>query len=223
MNLGFLLRGLFMVALLVAALLAIAGRIAYWQAWAFGALNTLLIAVFAAVFADDLESIAERMRPAPGTKAWDRAIMALFMPAAGAVFLVGAVDAGRLALGPPLPWGFYPPAYALYLCGAFLHLWAVQSNRSYRSTVGRPTADAPAPSEAGPYQLVRHPGYAGIILMEVGIAAALGSVWALVPAGFAVLLLVLRSALEDATLRRELPGYLDYARRVRFRLIPAVW
>jgi protein-S-isoprenylcysteine O-methyltransferase Ste14 len=77
--------------------------------------------------------------------------------------------------------------------------------------------------DSGPYRLVRHPGYAGNILPLPGIALALSSVWTLIPAAVALIITVTRTALEDRTLRAELPGYRDYARRVRYRLLPGIW
>jgi protein-S-isoprenylcysteine O-methyltransferase Ste14 len=70
---------------------------------------------------------------------------------------------------------------------------------------------------------VRHPGYAGNILPLLGIVLALGSVWTLIPAAVALIITVIRTALEDRTLQEELPGYRDYARRVRYRLIPGIY
>ena len=78
-------------------------------------------------------------------------------------------------------------------------------------------------ASAGPYQYVRHPGYVGITLLTLGTPLMLGSAWAFIPAGATVLLTVFRTALEDATLQRELDGYADYAARVRYRLLPGVW
>jgi protein-S-isoprenylcysteine O-methyltransferase Ste14 len=70
---------------------------------------------------------------------------------------------------------------------------------------------------------VRHPGYAGNILPLLGIVLALGSVWTLIPAAVALIIAVIRTTLEDRTLQDELPGYRDYARRVRYRLIPGIF
>jgi protein-S-isoprenylcysteine O-methyltransferase Ste14 len=77
--------------------------------------------------------------------------------------------------------------------------------------------------DTGPYAIIRHPGYFAAFLLFVGFALSLGSWWALIPAGFASLVLVLRTVWEDRTLHAELPGYAAYAQRVRFRLIPGVW
>jgi protein-S-isoprenylcysteine O-methyltransferase Ste14 len=70
---------------------------------------------------------------------------------------------------------------------------------------------------------VRHPGYAGNILALFGIVLALSSVWTLIPAAVASIIAVIRTVLEDRTLKEELPGYRDYARRVRYRLIPWIY
>jgi protein-S-isoprenylcysteine O-methyltransferase Ste14 len=70
---------------------------------------------------------------------------------------------------------------------------------------------------------VRHPGYAGNILALFGIVLALGSAWTLIPAALAIIITVIRTVLEDRTLQEELPGYRDYAGRVRYQLIPGIY
>ena len=70
---------------------------------------------------------------------------------------------------------------------------------------------------------MRHPGYAGNIPPLLGIVVALGSVWTLIPAMAALIITVIRTTLEDQTLQDELPGYRDYAERVRYRLIPGIF
>ncbi len=77
--------------------------------------------------------------------------------------------------------------------------------------------------DSGPYRFVRHPGYAGNILALFGIVLALGSVWTLIAAAVALIIAVIRTVLEDHTLQEELPGYRDYVRRVRYRLIPGIY
>lgn len=77
--------------------------------------------------------------------------------------------------------------------------------------------------DSGPYRIVRHPGYAGNILPLPGIVLALGSVWEIIQASVAMVIRVTRTVLEDRNLQEERPGYMDYARRVRFRLIPGIY
>jgi protein-S-isoprenylcysteine O-methyltransferase Ste14 len=77
--------------------------------------------------------------------------------------------------------------------------------------------------DSGPYRIVRHPGYAGNILPLPGIVLALSSVWTFIPAVAALIIAVARTALEDWTLQDELPGYRDYAQRVRYLLFPGIY
>ncbi len=75
---------------------------------------------------------------------------------------------------------------------------------------------------SGPYRYVRHPMYLSLVLSWLALALLLGSYWALVPGLLASTVIVVRTALEDRTLREELRGYTDYAIQVRYRLIPAI-
>ena len=76
---------------------------------------------------------------------------------------------------------------------------------------------------SGPYRWVRHPAYTGSILYEIAVSVLLASWPALIASGVSTALLILRTVLEDRTLQAELAGYADYARRVRYRLLPGIW
>jgi protein-S-isoprenylcysteine O-methyltransferase Ste14 len=75
----------------------------------------------------------------------------------------------------------------------------------------------------GPYRFVRHPGYLGAVLGALVTPLLLGSAWTFVPAGLVAALFVVRTGLEDRTLRAGLSGYDEYARQTRFRLVPWIW
>jgi len=75
----------------------------------------------------------------------------------------------------------------------------------------------------GPYHFIRHPGYAGMCVFTLVTPLILGSYWALVPAAATASGIALRTVMEDSTLHNGLDGYADYARRVRYRLLPAIW
>ena len=75
----------------------------------------------------------------------------------------------------------------------------------------------------GPYRYVRHPGYVGYIISWIATSLALGSLWALIPAGLVLITLTIRTALEDRTLLEKLDGYSEYAKQVRYRLLPGIW
>src|SRR5262249_32772007 len=101
--------------------------------------------------------------------------------------------------------------------------WAEAVNQFFEKTVRIQTDRGQKVIDTGPYAIVRHPGYVGFMLFFVCSALCLGSVWALIPAGLASGLVVLRTRSEDQTLQAEVPGYQDYAQSVRYKLIPGVW
>jgi protein-S-isoprenylcysteine O-methyltransferase Ste14 len=110
-----------------------------------------------------------------------------------------------------------------FCAAAMFHLWAIVANEFYVSTVAVQPERGHRTIDRGPYAIVRHPGYLGIIVMELAIPLVLGSLWALIASGLAAAVLLLRAGLEDRVLRAELPGYAEYARRVRARVVPGVW
>ena len=101
--------------------------------------------------------------------------------------------------------------------------WAMLANPFFEKTVRIQEERGHHVATGGPYRFVRHPGYVAFILMGFALPLGVGSAWALVPAGLNAALIVARTALEDRTLRRELPGYAEYAQRTRYRLLPGVW
>jgi protein-S-isoprenylcysteine O-methyltransferase Ste14 len=220
-NTGLALIGTLAVALITLLLLLLAGRLSYWQGWVFAGVNEALVITMAALFSTESRAIRERMRFTAASIWWDRLFLALFMPANLAVVVLAVLDAGRMHIGPEPPPYLYPLCYLVYMGAAYLHLRAVSSNNFYVGAVS--VKEGQHVSDRGPYRWVRHPGYAGIILMMPCIALVLGSFVALIPAGIIALLVVGRTALEDRLLRNELEGYTEYADRVRYRLIPWIW
>lgn len=112
---------------------------------------------------------------------------------------------------------------ALIAVGYTFASWAMIENRFFSGVVRIQLDRGHTVCDSGPYRIVRHPGYAGNILALPGIVLALGSLWTIIPAVVAVIIVVIRTALEDRTLQEELPGYLNYARGVHYRLIPGIY
>ncbi len=112
---------------------------------------------------------------------------------------------------------------ALFVPGWALVIWSMAVNPFFEKTVRIQTKRGHRVVDAGPYAYVRHPGYVGFAAWMLSTPLMLGSAWAFVPALLAVIGFAIRTALEDRTLQAELPGYADYAARVRFRLVPGVW
>ncbi|HSW63430.1 MAG TPA: isoprenylcysteine carboxylmethyltransferase family protein [Dissulfurispiraceae bacterium] len=209
-------------AVIAVAMFAPAGRIDWWQAWAFLGIFFGTIA-FNAVFIlrRDPELIAERAETKKNTKGWDKTMTA----AITVMTLLALVVAG---LDVRFGWSSVPLAVSvsglvLVVVGNALVSWGMAANRFFARTVRIQQDRGQTVCSAGPYRFVRHPGYAGMIVYGLAMAPGLGSWWALVPAVLAAVAFVVRTLLEDHMLQTELPGYSDYTTRVRYRLVPGIW
>jgi protein-S-isoprenylcysteine O-methyltransferase Ste14 len=107
--------------------------------------------------------------------------------------------------------------------GWSLHIWAMVANRFHAKVVRIQSDRGQTVVTDGPYRYVRHPGYVGGIMLNFASPIMLGSLWALIPGVLGVLLLAIRTVLEDRMLLEELEGYKEYAQRVYYRLLPGIW
>jgi protein-S-isoprenylcysteine O-methyltransferase Ste14 len=114
-------------------------------------------------------------------------------------------------------------AFACIVLSLLLIYWVMLENPFLSRVVEVQTERSHRVVTSGPYRYVRHPMYSGIIVLFVCIPLALGSFWSLIPAAILVLLILVRTLLEEKTLRTELEGYKAYAERVRYRVLPGVW
>lgn len=211
-------------AVIAAILIGVSGRPGWLRAWLYTAVFTAVL-VWIGVRLQRLnpDLLAERSRMHPETKAWDKVLA----PAVGAIgppvmWAAAALDV-RMHWPPAVPvWGS-AIALSVGLAGALLVCWALLSNPFFTSTVRIQRERGHTVVDRGPYAFVRHPGYTGSLLVTLASPIALGSRLALIPAGIIAVLLLIRTVLEDRTLRMELEGYNEYARRVPFRLIPGLW
>lgn len=200
-----------------------AGTWAWTKGWLFIGVFLGTVAVVALyLWRVNPEVVIARSGFHEGTKRWDIILLGFFFPAVYAIIPVAALDDGRFHWF-PLPWWVVGVGYVLFLVGMGIVTWAEAVNKFFEVTVRIQTERGHKVVANGPYAIVRHPGYVGGILFCVGIALCLGSVWALLLAGLASALLILRTQWEDQTLQAELPGYKEYTQRVCYRLIPAVW
>jgi protein-S-isoprenylcysteine O-methyltransferase Ste14 len=114
-------------------------------------------------------------------------------------------------------------AVAAVILASCLMSWAMLENRYFSSVVRIQKDRGHVVVTTGPYRLVRHPGYLGAVIMSLASPVMLDSAWAYAPAAVSVLAIVVRTSIEDRALLADLPGYAEYARRTRSRLVPAVW
>jgi protein-S-isoprenylcysteine O-methyltransferase Ste14 len=199
-----------------------AGTVHYWQAWVYLAVFfgiSALVTVY--LMRRDPALLERRMRGGPTAEPEpsQRIIMWLVSVGFVALLVVPAVD--RRFGWSHLPSWVALAGNALTVIGFYL-IFLVYRENTYGAATIRVTADQRVIS-TGPYSVVRHPMYASASLYLIGTPLALGSLWGLVPLVLIVPALIWRLLDEERLLARDLPGYTEYQRRVRYRLLPAMW
>jgi protein-S-isoprenylcysteine O-methyltransferase Ste14 len=200
-----------------------AGRINWTWAWIFLGLYVLSVAINSTfLLRTNPETVAERGRPKE-MKDWDKIVSGLWGFAQFlAVPLIAGLD-NRFGWTREVGAIWHIAGAVIFAVGLAIFGWAMISN-AYFSTAVRIQSDrGQTVCRSGPYRFVRHPGYTGANLQSLGAPILLGSWWGLVPGVVAVILMIIRTAIEDRTLQNELPNYQDYARHVRYRLAPGIW
>jgi protein-S-isoprenylcysteine O-methyltransferase Ste14 len=208
---------------LLAMLLLGAGRWDYWQAWFITGLAMVILVVDLVVMRNFPEVINERFAPGKGWKTWDKMYVVISGLLQIVTIILGALDAGRFGWSPKFNWWVYGICILGYLSGQALFIWAKRINRYFSSVVRIQQDRSQQVCRDGPYQYIRHPGYLGFILYTILTPLLLGSIWGLIPQGIVIILTLIRTRLEDDTLKKELPGFVDYAKVVKYRLVPRIW
>jgi protein-S-isoprenylcysteine O-methyltransferase Ste14 len=223
---GIIARGgqiLFLFIFLGLILFLGSGNIHWTAAWIFLGISIASVTINSFfMLRTSPETVAERGR-AKGWQDWDKLVSGLW---AGVQYLILPLVA---ALDQRFGWSgeigiFWQGIGALlYALSLALSGWAMITN-AYFSTAARVQSDrGQQVCNTGPYHYVRHPGYVGFVLQSPSIAILLGSVWALIPAIVASILMIIRTIFEDRMLKEELTGYKEYAQEVKYCLLPGVW
>jgi protein-S-isoprenylcysteine O-methyltransferase Ste14 len=215
---------LLVMVLLQALLLFVAAGTLGWQAgwWYIGLYVLMLAAASFIMIPHRREVIEERSKGAKGGKPWDLWLTRLMIiPSLGLLVLAGLDQ--RWGWTPALPLWVRLSGASLFGAGYALVLWAMYTNKYFSQTVRIQTERGHVAITAGPYRIVRHPGYLGMTISMLGAVFMLDSLFGLVCFVLYLILIFLRTQLEDRTLQAELPGYAEFAARTRFRLFPGVW
>jgi protein-S-isoprenylcysteine O-methyltransferase Ste14 len=205
--------------------LLITRRWNWWEAWVYAILCILGFAISRALAArrhPDLLAERARFLQHADAKPWDKLLAPLVGLGGGLIPLVAGLD--RL-FGWSSPFSLQVKLFALVsiLAGYVLGSYALIENRFFSGMVRIQTDRDHRVVSSGPYRWMRHPGYAGALLTYLATPFFLDSTWAFLPVVFLMLTLIIRTGLEDQALQAELEGYRDYAKRVRYRLLPGVW
>ena len=203
----------------------ISGKWDWWQAWAYAAASILSFVLSRMIVSrvhPDLIRERARFMQAKDTKPWDKVLAPLLGIGSILILVVAGLDRFY-------GWStaFSQSVNIIALIGIVLGYsfssWALVVNRFFSGTVRIQTERGHHVVTTGPYRIMRHPGYAGGLFGYIFIPLLLDSLWAFVPAILLGIVMIVRTALEDQTLQKELPGYAEYAHRTRYRLIPGIW
>ena len=203
-----------------------AGRIDLPRAWAYAITILLLETVIFYVFLVRYPLLTEVVN-ARGEmkleKGWDKLFALLYALSTLVLLPIAAgLDVGRFNWSHLGLWGLV--VGLIFLAGAMLFsTWALIENKFFEMGVRVQKERGQKVIMTGPYAIVRHPGYAGMIFLYFSMPLIVGSVYSLFVSLFIALLLIIRTALEDATLQKELEGYVEYTKKTRYRLVPFIW
>jgi len=213
-----------MSAALGAALLVVGGRWDWIEGWVVAGTYFVLMTgagVWTLRSAPDLGRERVRAIAHPGSL-HERLILIWAPISLVSLIVVAALDGGRFR------WSHVPlwieiAGFCLMAGYIALNVWAARSNPFLSATAHVQEDRGHRVVVSGPYRYIRHPMYAGVCLLGLGVPLALGSFWALIPGGLVALTFIYRTWQEDRFLKANLPGYREYALKTRSRLIPGIW
>lgn len=199
-----------------------AGTLDYWQAWVLIAvfvLGSQAIGIYLSVHDPELLERRKQAGPQAETRPAQKLIISVLIVAIVAALVLSALDhrIGWSTIPAPLSLA----GDVLVAIGLYITFLVVKGN-SFSAANIKVFKDQKVIS-TGPYAIVRHPMYSGTLLFTLASPLALGSLWGFVPILLVIPMLVWRILDEEKLLNAELPGYLDYANRLRYRLVPCVW
>ena len=192
-----------------------------WQ-WAWVLISANIVILIINLFVLPAEVIEERGRKKQNVKTWDKILTVISIAPYFGLYVVAGLDY-RFYWSTELDLCVRVTSLFCYFLGSMLATWAMVSNRFFSTMVRLQTDRGHQVATGGPYRVVRHPGYVGFIITTIAVPLILGSLYGLIVSAISVSIFIIRTALEDATLKAELEGYIEYSKNVRYRLIPFVW
>ena len=223
MKTSYVIKHFFGTFIFFAIIFVSAGRINYPQGLIYVSIGLIMTILNYTVLRIDSELLKERSKPGEGTKKWDKTILGLSFLVTISMYIIAGLDSGRYHWSPDFHWSICLLGIILTASGQLLFLIAQKQNRFFSSTVRIQTDREHVVCETGLYKTVRHPAYLGSIIQASGFPLLFGSLWSIIPVCVLIILFVIRTVLEDRTLRNELKGYPEYSDKTRYKIIPFVW
>jgi len=199
-----------------------AGTLNYWQAWVFilvFAISTNMIGVYLALKDPALLERRKKFGPGQEQSPAQKIIISLAVLSFLGLFVFCALD-HRFGWS-PVPAIVSVLGDVLVALGLFIDLLVFRENSYGGSTIE--TVEGQKVISTGPYALMRHPMYVGVLIMVIGVPLALDSWWGLAILLISIPVLMWRILDEEQLLKKDLPGYLEYTQKVHYRLVPYLW
>lgn len=200
-----------------------AGQIDWQMGWVYLLINAVSMIINSVILQKLHPRLLVDRVNAKTKKGWDRAL-------AGIMTFIGPISicivsgfSFRNQWIPQMPFYYQIAGIILIVLGCTVSAWAIASNKFFFGFMRIAKEESHSVCDKGAYKIVRHPGYLGAFLVTLATPLLLNSVWAFIPAAITVISIFFRTFLEDKSLIKNLDGYLDYTRKVRFRLIPPIW
>jgi protein-S-isoprenylcysteine O-methyltransferase Ste14 len=212
------------IAVMAGAFFGSAGTLDWPEAWLYMILQFSFSAMLAVwLKRRNPELLRDRMAfLKPTAKNWDKIILIISTVVFVPYLILPGLDAVRFQ------WSSVPPiikgvGFIGIILSFTLVFWVMKENTFLSRIVEIQKERGHKVITTGPYQYVRHPMYFGVIILFFSIPVALGSLWSLIPSATLTVLILIRTVLEEKTLREELNGYNSYAEKVRYKIVPGIW
>ena len=200
-----------------------AGKLNYPQGLIYVFIGVIMGILNYTILKPDAELLDERGKAGAGAKKWDKSILGLSFLLTIAMYVIAGLDSGRYGWSPVFHPGLMAAGIILTATGQLLFMVAQKQNRFFSSTVRIQTDRNHKVCDTGLYKFVRHPAYLGLLVQSVGFPLLFGSVWSMIPVCILIIIHLIRTYLEDNTLKEELSGYREYSITTRYRIFPYVW
>jgi protein-S-isoprenylcysteine O-methyltransferase Ste14 len=223
MRTSLLIKHLFGSILFFGIIFISAGHWDYWQGIVYMAIGLIMILLNYTLLRIDPELMNERSKPAKDAKKWDKSIIGISFLLTIIMFVIAGLDSGRYYWSADFHWSLYLLGIIFTATGQLLFLVAQKQNKFFSSIVRIQNDRDHVVCENGLYKFVRHPAYMGSMIQLIGFPLLFGSNWSIIPVCLSLILLLIRTYLEDKTLKNELSGYWEYTQKTRFRIIPFLW
>lgn len=217
------IRMLIYLTITTVIIFLIAGDWGWMGAWWYVGLQ-LVNTIFKGILlvAGHPELLERRKQMGEGTPRWDK-VLAPLMATSTLVISFTCALGHRFGQAWQRPLWLLVLALVVATAGHFITIFSMRRNAFFEGTVRLQGDQNHQVVSEGPYRWVRHPGYVGVMLYNLAVPVVMASLWGFVGVGLFLIVLVWRTAKEDKFLQDSLPGYAEYARQTRWRLVPGIW